>query len=240
MPTTVELDDDDRRHLHSVFRIIDINNDGLIDRHEAKTCFANLLGGVSPTDEELEELFTEAGISINHGMSPEDFVHIMASAGANAAVSSAAGYGKQTSETIRKLSEILHTNLDKVQSLEFHDLRAQEMWERNHITHKKPDLDDDALSRFLDDKADAKCARCHAAYATADNNDEACCYHPGKRVQVAHVGANLDKIHFTCCEGEEVGLAPAIYKSPGCCRGRHLTHEEYEEWQKGRKPSDCN
>mmetsp|Transcript_17302 Transcript_17302/g.39927 ORF Transcript_17302/g.39927 Transcript_17302/m.39927 type:complete len:228 (+) Transcript_17302:178-861(+) len=219
----VQLSDEDRHACEIAFKRIDQNGDGVLDKDEVKHCLAHLSHGAEPSDEEVSQMCKDAGHDMVQGIDMKDFVDLVASAAA------AAKSGDQGAAS--KLASMLHTNLDKVQSLEFVNAAARELWERNHLHHKKADMDYASLSKFTADD-EVHCARCHKRYHPKDNADTSCTFHPGKRIQEDSHTMNADTIRFTCCKGVEVGMQHTVAESGGCQKGKHLNNDEFHVWLK--------
>eukprot|EP00283_Hemiselmis_rufescens_P007719 CAMPEP_0173427956 /NCGR_PEP_ID=MMETSP1357-20121228/7032_1 /TAXON_ID=77926 /ORGANISM="Hemiselmis rufescens, Strain PCC563" /LENGTH=220 /DNA_ID=CAMNT_0014391895 /DNA_START=194 /DNA_END=853 /DNA_ORIENTATION=- len=217
----VQLTDEDRHSCEIAFKRIDQNGDGVLDKDEVKHCLAHLSDGTEPSDEEVVQLCKDADLDMVKGIDIHDFVDLVASAAAAAKAGSTGAASK--------LASMLHTNLDKVQSLEFVNAAARNLWERNHIHHKKADMDFATLSKFTGDD-ELHCGRCHKKYHARDNTDTCCSFHPGKRIQVDSHTMNADTIRFTCCEGVEIGMQHTISETGGCQHGKHLTTEEFHVW----------
>jgi len=208
----------EKQVIEQAFRRIDQNTDGILDHDEIRHCIMHLCD-TTPSQAELEEMFQLAGAASTAGMSMQEFVNMIAVA--------SEGSGKAT-----KLGCLIHQNIHKVDTIEFKNERAKEMWERNHVHHKRPDMDYGSLSHFVDGDT-VTCARCHKPFNAKENDDEACLFHPGKRIQEdSHTKGNFDTIRYTCCGGTELGMDHTIKATPGCKKGKHLNNEEFHAWLK--------
>jgi len=208
---SLTLTDEEIRSFFHAFKAIDENGDGRLQRSELFEVLEQIEHD-APGDT-LDRVFAEVSPkSRKEGLELIEFLDLMS------LEKSRAG----------SLGDVMRKNMAEVMS--YSDHRSRDLAQRNAIVHKKTEVNEDSLSQFL--KKGERCAQCRHPFDPAENDDQACQYHPGPSSTHEAKENHLARVTFKCCGREQIGTNPALVKAVPCVTSQHRTRDQLDAYNK--------